>query len=173
MQPTLRIIARLQWSCCFSLTKRKRKMLCLRHKCQLWKSLAEHELQPYKVTCKNYQHTNEHFSSCHLLDLSIYREIALSCCASGRICLFKSVFPAFWEDNHQLNLFILKMFISMLIIFTGYFTGLKFMLSQAFPKLTFVTETRHFSFSFCQTYLAPLAKKHTHSHEGLQTVQSH
>ena len=37
-------------------------MLCLRHKCQLWKSLAEHELQPYKVTCKNYQHTNEHFS---------------------------------------------------------------------------------------------------------------
>lgn len=46
------------------------------------------------------------------------------------------------------------MFISMLIIFTSYFTGLKFMLSQAFPKLTFVTETKHFSFSFCQTEAA-------------------
>lgn len=45
----------------------------------------------------------------HLLGLSIEREIALSCCASGRICLFKSVFPAFEEDNHQFNLSFLTL----------------------------------------------------------------
>lgn len=62
VQPRLRIIAWLQWSCCCRLTKRKRKLLCFGHKCQLQESLAEHELQPCKVTCKNYQHTNGHFS---------------------------------------------------------------------------------------------------------------
>ena len=49
-------------------------------------------------------------ASHHLLGLSIEIEIDLSCCASGRIyCLFKTVFPAFREDNHQFNLTILTL----------------------------------------------------------------